>query len=309
MARVVCAAILLLAVAACGTAPKHATAFKECPTCPEMVAVPGGTFQMGRDHVEAMQFGEMRTEGPVRTVTIQREFAAGKYEVTNAEFAAFIAATGYVPSRRCQVWSDNKYFDTLNWRNPDYGRPPLPREPVVCVTWHDAKAYVAWLAKVTGKPYRLLSEAEWEYAARGGVSTKWPWGESDAAICRNANILEASGMKEPRSVGSRGNADPDACDDRFTLVSPVGSYAPNAYGLYDMIGNVWEWTEDCSVLPYPPGPVDGLPVEVQGACEKRAIRGGSWRTRLSRQSLTFRGRDPEPTASHIFGFRVARDLR
>ncbi len=305
--------IALLALSACGTAsttaPGPGQAFQDCATCPEMVRVAAGTFRMGADHVEAMQFGEMRTEGPVRTVTIRKPFAAGKFEVTNAEFGAFIAATGYAPSARCQVWSDNKYFDTLNWRNPDYGRAPQPREPVVCVTWHDAKAYVAWLAKTTGQPYRLLSEAEWEFAARGGANTKWPWGEDSLAICGYANILDVTGMKEPRNVGSRGASDTDTCEDRIKLVSPVGSFKPNAYGLYDMIGNVWEWTEDCSVLPYPPGPLDGTAVAVQGPCEKRSIRGGSWRTRLSRQSVTFRGRDPEPTASHIFGFRVARDLR
>ncbi len=307
------AVFALLALASCGTAPVKPPAqgrgFQDCPKCPEMVAVPSGTFRMGADHVEAMQFGEMRTEGPVRTVTIRKPFAAGKFEVTNAEFGAFIAATGYVPSQRCQTWSDNKYHDGLNWRDPDYGRLPAPQEPVVCVTWLDAKAYVAWLAKTTGKPYRLLSEAEWEFAARGGVYGKWPWGDKDADICANANILDASGMKEPRSVGSRGNAEADACEDHFVLVSPVGKFKPNAYGLYDMIGNVWEWVEDCSVLPYPTTPLDGTAVEVQGECKLRSIRGGSWRTRLSRQSITFRGRDPELQASQIFGFRVGRDLR
>jgi formylglycine-generating enzyme required for sulfatase activity len=103
-------------------------------------------------------------------------------------------------------------------------------------------------------------------------------------------------------------ATPEPCDDKFAIVSPVGSFKPNGFGLYDMIGNVWEWTEDCSVMPYPATPVDGSAVEVQGACEKRAVRGGSWRTRITRQSPSFRGRDPEPTASNIFGFRVARAL-
>ena len=98
------------------------------------------------------------------------------------------------------------------------------------------------------------------------------------------------------------------CNDRYAGVAPVGQYLPNAFGLHDMIGNVWEWVEDCSLLPYPDLPRDGSAVQVAGECEKRSIRSGSWRTRLERHRPSFRGRDPASTASDIFGFRVARDL-
>jgi formylglycine-generating enzyme required for sulfatase activity len=286
--------------------------FKDCAECPEMMSVPAGTFKMGTDHVEPMRNNEMRPEGPVRQVAIAKGFAAGKYEVTNKEFGAFIAASGYVPALACQVWGGVDVVKGKTWRDPDYGRPPADNEPAVCVSWLDAKAYAAWLSGKTGKRYRLLTEAEWEYAAKGGVATAWPWGDDAKKICEHANVYDAEGRKDPRQT--RDGGDPSApkaeCSDGFQIVAPVGKFKPNAFGLHDMIGNVWEWTEDCSAPGlYPAGPLDGSATEVSmGTCEKRAVRSASWRTRLSRQRPSFRGRDPEPTASNIFGFRVARDL-
>jgi formylglycine-generating enzyme required for sulfatase activity len=291
-------------------APRAGATFSDCAACPKMVVVPPGTFQMGSDHIEPMRGNEMRPEGPIRTVTIAKAFAAGKFEVTNKEFGAFVKATGYVPAQACQVWGGIEVKQGKTWKDPDYGRPPQDNEPVVCITWRDAKAYVGWLAKITGKPYRLLSEAEWEYADHGGTSTTWPWGEDAGRICEFGNSFDITGRKDPRMTNDGGPAvDPkDLCDDRFAIVAPVGSFKPNGFGLYDMVGNVWEWVEDCSLNLHPASPVDGSPVEVQGACEKRGNKGGSWRTRLSRQRPAFRGRDPETTASNIFGFRVGRNL-
>lgn len=269
---------------------------------PEMVEVPAGSFMMGAEEVEPMRGGEMRSFGPVRHVTIARPFAAGRTEITNRQFAAFVKASGHRPAAECAGTEPAGTIAAHDWRNPGYGRDPRPDEPVVCVSWHDAKAYVAWLSRETGKPYRLLSEAEWEYAARGGRTTRWPWGEGEAAACRYANIAPSGA-----TAGQVPAADP-GCDDGFATLARVGSLEPNGYGLYDMIGNVWEWVEDCSIIPYPAQPVDGRAVQSEGACERRAVRGGSWRTRLSRQKPTFRGRDPETMQSQIFGFRVARDL-
>jgi formylglycine-generating enzyme required for sulfatase activity len=313
MSRVLIVLGLVAAATSANAADRRAgETFRDCDTCPEMVAIPAGTFQMGSDHVEPMRNNEMRPEGPVRTVTIAKPFAAGKYEVTNREFGAFIDATGYTPALACQVWGGIDKIDGKTWREPDYGRPTAEDEPVVCVSWLDAKVYAAWLSGKTGQRYRLLTEAEWEYAAKGGAKTTWPWGEDAQKICEYANVYDAEGRKDPRQT--RDGGDPSApkaeCSDGFQIVAPVGSFKPNGFGLHDMIGNVWEWTEDCSAPGlYPAGPLDGSATPVSmGTCDKRAVRSASWRTRLSRHRPTFRGRDPEATASNIFGFRIARDL-
>jgi formylglycine-generating enzyme required for sulfatase activity len=304
----------VLAAACAGptaTAPRPGQTLRDCADCPEMVVVPPGAFKMGSDHVERMRGNEMRPEGPVRDVRIGYAFAVGKYEVTNKEFGAFVAATGYRPADACQVWGGIDTVAGKTWREPDYGRPPRDDEPVVCVSWRDAKAYTAWLSQITGKSYRLLTEAEWEYAAKAGAATTWPWGEDAQKICEYANVFDATGRADPRQTndGGAAGAEQAECSDGYAIVAPVGRFKPNAFGLYDMIGNVWEWTEDCSAPGlYPAAPVDGSAVQAAGPCDKRAVRSASWRTRLSRQRPSFRGRDPEPTASNIFGFRVARDL-
>lgn len=272
------------------------------PAVPAMVTIAAGRFAMGVDETELMRGGEQRPMGPVRQVTIRR-FALSRTEVTTAQFRAFVEASGYRPAETCagsEVGSPNP---ARNWRDPGYGRPARDDEPVVCVSWRDAQAYAAWLSRKTGQRYRLPTEAEWEYAARGGRTTRWPWGSEDAQACRFANIANAD---QPNIGTTKAEA---TCADGYVGVSPVASFAPSDFGLYDMIGNVWEWVEDCSILPYPPAPIDGSAMQMaDGACEKRAVRGGSWRTRLSRQKPSFRGRDPEMLQSQIFGFRVARDF-
>ena len=282
---------------------------RDCADCPEIVVIPPGAFEMGSDHMEPMRDSESRPEGPIRTVTIDKSFAAGRFEVTKAEYDAFIAATGYTPTNACVTWGGRDPVPGVTWQDPRLGRPPADNEPVVCVDWHDAKAYTLWLAGRTGHPYRLLTEAEWEYAAKAGSTATWPWGEDASRICEFGNVFDQSGLKEPRSTtNSNAAATAAECDDGVMLVAPVGQFKPNAFGLYDTIGNVWEWTEDCSLILYNEDPVDGTAYQSASACEKRAVRSGSWRTRLSRHRPTFRGRDPSNLAYYIFGFRIARDL-
>jgi formylglycine-generating enzyme required for sulfatase activity len=303
--------ILALAGAAWGTAwaadPKPGERFRDCDQCPELVVVPPGTFTMGSDVINPMRGGEMRPEGPARTVSIARAFAAGRTEVTNRQFAAFVDATGYRPSTQCSVGMNREDLAPVDFRGPLFGHAPAPDAPVVCVSWHDAKAYAVWLAGKTGKRYRLLTEAEWEYAARGGSAAKWPWGDDDLEACRHENTFDLDSQAALPS-GSQLTWEPLACRDGHGMIAPAGSYLPNGYGLYDMLGNVWEWAEDCSLTLYPPAPVDGSAVQVTGVCKKRAVRGGSWYTRQDRHRPSFRGRDPEAKTGHHFGFRVARDV-
>jgi formylglycine-generating enzyme required for sulfatase activity/catechol 2,3-dioxygenase-like lactoylglutathione lyase family enzyme len=289
------------------TARVRAGTLRDCALCPELVVVPAGRFTMGSTTINAMRGNEARPEGPVREVTIARAFAAGRTEVTYAQFASFVELAGYRPAGRCRVGLDEERSADLDFRGPILGRKPAPDEPVACVSWIDAKAYAAWLSGLTGQRYRLLTEAEWEYAARAGSTTKWPWGERDLDACRYENTFDldgAAGLPQ----GTRLSWEPLGCRDGHGRIAPVASYPPNAFGLHDMLGNVWEWVEDCSFELYPPAPLDGTAVQATGDCEKRAVRGASWYARQDRHRPSFRGRDPQDTAAHQFGFRIARDL-
>ena len=280
---------------------------KDCDVCPEVVVVPPGSFRMGWDGAEPVREGEIRRyEGPERRVTIKRAYGAGRFEITNEQFAAFVDATGYVPLEGCNLWDgwNSEFGKTLGWRNPGYGRAPLPKEPVACVNWNAAQAYVEWLSKKTGAVYRLLTEAEWEFAARAGEKADYLWGAQDERACEYANVFDISAKK--RSPNARLTT--ARCDDGHAQVAPVGSFKPNAFGLYDMSGNVWEWVYDCHVMPYPAdAPTDGSPI-IDKVCDRRAVKGGAWMTTVDRQRFTFRGRDPADRNSLGFGFRVARDL-
>ena len=206
--------------------------FRDCPECPEMVVVPAGEFMMGSPPSEE---GRGDDEGPVHRVTIAEPFAVGKYEVTFDEWDACVSGGGCGGHR-----PDSK----------DRGR-----QPVAEVSWEDAQAYVAWLSRKTGEAYRLLSEAEWEYAARAGTTTRYHWGDD---IGRN-----------------RANCYDDSCGDSWDYTAPVGSFAANAFGLHDVHGNVWEWVEDCWNGNYAGAPSDGSAWE-SGNCDGRVLRGGSW---------------------------------
>jgi formylglycine-generating enzyme required for sulfatase activity len=285
------------------------TKFQDCADCPVMIVIPPGAFTMGSDKTEMMRDNEKRPEGPIREMTISKPFAVGTFEITNAQWEVFIDGTGYIPSNSCEVWGAKGSVEGYNWVNTGLGYPPKGNEPVVCITWLDAKAYTKWLSEYTGKKYRLLSEAEWEYVAKAGSKSTWPWGDDVSQICKFGNVFDQSGGKEKKSaMNDNAAAKPVECDDQFQYGAPVGSFLPNAFGVYDTIGNVWEWTEDCSVKYYDPNITDETAFQVSGQCKKRSVRSGSWRTRISRHRTSFRGRDPEDIAYHHFGLRVARDL-
>ena len=165
------------------------------------------------------------------------------------------------------------------------------RRPVISVSWEDAQGYVAWLSGETGEEYRLLSEAEWEYVARAGTQTARYWGESETGQCRYANGSDSS----------------PSCSDGYAETAPAGSFEPNAFGLYDVLGNVWEWTDDCWNESYAGAPTDGSPW-ASGDCSRRVLRGGSWLNPPG--NLRSANRYGSPAGSRLFslGFRLARTM-
>jgi formylglycine-generating enzyme required for sulfatase activity len=247
--------------------PAVGQSFRDCTGCPEMVVVPPGQFMMGSDKSEEGRYDD---EGPRHAVTIKTAFAVGKYDVMRSEYAKFIQATGRSTNSSC-----------LNFAQTD-------RDPVVCVSWHDAKAYVDWFSNTTGKGYHLLTEAEWEYAARAGTTTMRYWG--DAIGSDNANCL---------GCGSRwdGNG-----------TSPAGSFAANPWGLYDMLGDAWQWVEDCYHDSYVGAPVDAA-AWVSGDCRTRVMRGGSWNNIPRFVRAAYRDTIVVPYSRNSFlGFRLARTV-
>jgi formylglycine-generating enzyme required for sulfatase activity len=257
-------------------------AFRECENCPEMVVVPAGSFTMGSPEQET---GNYRDEKPQHIVTIGRPFAVSKLHVTVDQFAAFVGYTGYEHSRSC------------SWRSPGFAQEGS--RPVVCVNWDDANAYANWLAKKTGKPYRLLSEAEWEYAARGQTSPgsypRFWFGQDEKDLCRYGNFYD-------QKAGVR-----DApCSDGYDRTSPAGHYAPNAFGLHDMFGNAWQWTTDCYHDRYEGAPTDGSPWTTEHCMSGHVARGGSWYNIPA--YIRAANRNKFTAESFSLGFRLARTL-
>jgi formylglycine-generating enzyme required for sulfatase activity len=292
--------------------------FTDCDAgCPEMAVIPAGSFMMGAEGGE-----EGRPEYPVHEVTIARPFALATLEVSNADYAAFLAATGRTAARGCWYFDQQDRAFRMN-DQADYASPGdgagngAPDMPAVCVSWLDAQAYVQYLSSRTGKTYRLPTEAEWEYAASAGATTQYPWGADIDQGCGQANIYDAEGSVigfsgfAPQSADGEPlqSLDHATCSDGHKGAAPVGSFPANRFGLHDIVGNVWEWTQDCYYAPYPDDiPTDGSAYDPGEVCERRSVRGGSWITSPFRIRTAWRGRDPEDQLSWIFGFRVARDL-
>ena len=250
---------------------------KDCGVCPEMVVVPAGSFMMGSPESESKGFSDER---PEHRVTIGQAFAIGKYEVTFAEFDACVDAGGC--DHGPKHWRGSQILlRSRIWRFLE--RTDLP---VIDVSWDDAQQYVRWLSRMTGADYRLPSAAEWEYAARAGTTTARYWGE---------NIGE-----------NRANC--DGCGSRWDKqrTAPVGSFEPNAFGLYDVLGNVWEWTQDCWHGSYKGAPSDGSAWTAGGDCSRRVLRGGSWILFPRDVRSANRHRKTTDFRFNNIGFRVAK---
>jgi sulfatase modifying factor 1 len=305
---------LLLTAAVALTSPALAQAdadlspgdvIKDCEDCPELVAIPPGSFMMGTP-LSAREIDLSRGEGPQVRINIEYMFLAGRYEVTHGQFEAFVKATGHQVKDECRVWDDKIGFNddpTANWQDRRQPKRVRNEHPVGCVSWNDAKAYVAWLSQITNKRYRLLTEAEWEYAARAGTTTSRFWGESSGAACEWANTFDLDAAEEYPFPWF-----PATCRDGYADLAPVGQFKPNAFGLYDMIGNVWEWTEDCWAATHIGRPRDGSAWTWDAGCDMHTTRGGGWLSAPERNRIAWPGRDPIEKRNTQFGLRVARDL-
>ena len=289
-------------------AAKPGTVFRDCPDCPEMVVIPAGSFTMGSSGSEKTWAATHGWDGeqhkiPLRSVALAvadeapqhkvslRSFALGKYDVTRREYAAFVSETGYRSDGGCY---DNGNPNSpkragASWRNPGFKQ--TENDPVICVSWHDAQAYVSWLngklqrpgSASSDGPYRLPTESEWEYAARAGTTSRFWWGDDESAAAAHAWYEENSGGQ----------------------THPVGLRPANRFGLYDMAGNVWQWTQDCYVESYAAAPNDGTAVEMENQC-LRVDRGGSWYYPAWLLRPATRERNPADYRDKVMGFRIAR---
>jgi formylglycine-generating enzyme required for sulfatase activity len=277
--------------------------FKDCPGCPEMIVIPAGSFDMGSPDNEV---GHGVDEGPVHRVTLP-SFALGKTEVTRSQYAAFVGETKH-DAGTCWAVNESGWVEERVGRNSgDFGfRKDLvgdsefDNRPVSCVNWLDAQAYVQWLSKKTGQNYRLPTEAEWEYAARAGTTTARYWGNDVGR--NNANCSDCGHKWDGSATPWEGASS-----------APVGSFPPNAFGLYDMLGNVWEWTEDTYHNNYKGAPTNGSAwvqkISGNDRTVGRIIRGGSWKYTSKFMRSAYRvGNEEIKRYEYKVGFRLARTL-
>jgi formylglycine-generating enzyme required for sulfatase activity len=241
------------------------TPFRDCPDCPEMVVIPAGTAIMGSLPTDPDRTSE---ETPQHLIRLAQPLGVGRYPVTRAEFATYARDTVGTDSV-ARTW-----FEATD------------RDPAVMITWGEASDYAEWLSRRTGQHYRLPTEAEWEYAARGGTQTRYWWGDD---------------------IG-RGNADCGMCRSRWDgrSTSPVGSFSPNPFGVYDMLGNVYEWVADCYWRDYSGASEDASTAFENADCGQRVLRGGSWMSNPDDVRAAARFELDPTVRQDVVGFRVVR---
>jgi formylglycine-generating enzyme required for sulfatase activity len=264
---------------------------------PQMIVVPAGEYAMGS---AASEVNHQTYEGPRHRVRIGYSFAVGKYPITVGEFAVFVADTHYDAGDQCFTTEEgDQPRRGRDWRNPSFAQTPT--HPAVCLNWNDAQAYVAWLSRKTGHAYRLLSEAEYEYINRAGSTTVYWWGDDPAAACAYANGADLDTKARFPQMTT------NTCHDGYVFTSPVGSFKPNPFGLYDTTGNAWSWLSDCWNDSYVGAPTDGS-ANMSGDCTQRLLRRGSWSARPTILRSAERIRYPVDVRIDDHGFRVARSF-
>ncbi len=322
------AVAVVLALSGCAQLPTDAS-----PSAPlvnslgmKLVRIPAGAFLMGSDEpvaqlqkdyplMERRRLEDLTDEAPVHQVRITKDFYMGATEVTVGQFRAFVQQSGYVPESIADGtggYGYNAQYDAsktrrqdafegrntrYSWLNP--GFPQSEQHPVVNVTWHDAQALAKWLTQREGRTYRLPTEAEWEYAARAGTRTRYASGDAPESLPQVANTFDASATPYwPQFAVHALKA-----NDGFAFTAPVASFVPNAFGLYDMHGNAWEWTQDLyDENYYAHSPVD----DPQGAAEGNVYvrRGGSWHTWALYARSSYRNWNDPQTRYTLVGIRL-----
>jgi sulfatase modifying factor 1 len=276
--------------------PQAGTVLRDCPTCPAVTVLPAGRFEQGSKYTD---IAASPFEKPAHVVAIHYPFAMSTNAVTVDEFRAFVTATGRDMQGGCDIYDGNwRRRPDSNWENPGFAQ--TGSHPVTCASWNDAKAYAAWLSKTTGHRYRLPSASEWEYAARAGTAAVLPWSEASGA-CSAANVADQSAARRYPGWTVFG------CDDGFAFTAPVGSFKANAFGLNDMLGNVFQWTEDCWRADYVGAPIDGSAL-TGGDCSDHELRGGSWFSTPAYVRANYRNHFAADYRTSSVGFRLVREV-
>lgn len=263
---------------------------------PEMVRIPADTFMMGSPTSEI----DRDQDEKQHQLQIEQDFAIGKYEVTVGQFKKFVEATGYKTEAEkeggCYYWIDRIWEKdpAKNWRNP--GFPQDKNQPVVCISWNDAMAYAKWLTKQTGRQYRLPTEAEWEYAARAGTTTAYYWGDNPNEGCHYANGADQMAKAQFSNMTIMN------CQDGFVYTAPVGGFQPNAFDLYDILGNVWEWT--CSEYDENYYGGEKICVDSNPSSQIRVFRGGAWDYDPHYLRAAYRSKFQPDIRQNSIGFRL-----
>jgi formylglycine-generating enzyme len=274
-----------------GAEPQLRPTFRDCADCPEMVALPAGEFMMGSSLLER-DVGA----GLPKHAVIKKPIAIGKFEVTVDQFSTFVAETGTAAGTGCRAIAGDTGSNFVlgppeaSFRSPGFA--VTGTHPAVCVNWDDAQAYLAWLKIRTGKPYRLPTEAEWEYAARAGTKTYYSFGDDRSALCDHGRFANQDSSFPWR----------DGCSDNTAGPIPVGQRKPNRWGIFDMHGNAWEWVEDCSTPPTDPFS------RTRSCVDARIMRGGSWANNPWELGSAVRRLVSLTSRRNNIGFRVALPL-
>ncbi len=281
-------------IASTAPLPMPGTVIRDCPTCPAFTVLPAGKFRQGSADANASS-----AVRPVHWVAIEYPFAMSTNAVTVAEFGAFATATGR-DMQGCDTYDGRwKHQATSSWQNPGFEQGGT--HPVTCTSWSDATAYAQWLSAQTGHHYRLPSASEWEYAARGGSDAPQPWLANGSDACAHANVADVSAVRRfPGWVAF-------ACNDGYVFTAPVGSFKANAFGLHDMLGNVFQWTADCWSANYKGAPIDGS-ARIDGNCSEHELRGGSWFSSPGYVRADYRNHFATNYRASSAGIRLVRDM-
>jgi formylglycine-generating enzyme required for sulfatase activity len=280
-----------------------------CEFCPTMVTIPAGTATVGSADTDTFK---SRDEGPRRTFIIAKPFRVSKHEVTRGQYEAFVRETHRTPGGTCLTDRTKRgtwvYDEKTTHRDPGFTQ--ADDHPVACVSWEDTAAYVAWLNSKTGGRYRLLTEVEWEYVARAGAPTLYPWGDAPGDGCPFANGFDQKILPAYSGVDTSGHKvfDPLPCNDGWLNTAPVGSLAANRFGVHDMIGNVSEWVKDCNTATHDDLDQHGVPPPSPVPCAKRVAKGGSWGTLAHNLRTGDRFPYPPGHRDDSIGIRLAQDI-